>query len=180
MDEFYRVPLTSSEALATLAVLRALDALLASGALPDSEIEPGILASAAERIAAEVPEFLGGRAEALCGSLVHDMLTELRPDGRAEDEDRVEPPFPVRRTRRLLEDAFERERPVEIEYFVQSRKQWTTRRVQISDVFRRDDAWYLSGHCEMRGDFRQFRLDHIRSVRVFDEDAAVPDPFVVE
>ena len=180
MDEFYRVPLSSSEALATLAVLRALDALLASGALSDTVIAPGILTSAAERIAAETPDFLSDQAHALSGSLAAALMTELRGGEATDDEERTEPPFPIRRTRRLLEDADERDRPVEIEYFVQSRNEWTTRRVEISDVSRRDDTWFLSGHCGLRGDYRRFRLDHIRSVRVLDEDEGVPDPFADE
>lgn len=179
MDEFYRVPLSSSEALATLAVLRALDALITSGALPETQIAPGILASASERIASETPEFLSDQAHALSGSLAHALMTELR-GGEADDAERTEPPFPVRRTRRLLEDAEERELPVEIEYFVASRNEWTIRRVSISDVSKRDDTWYLSGQCGLRGDYRRFRLDHIRSVRVLDAEDDVSDPFADE
>lgn len=177
VDEFYRVPFSSAEALATIASLRALDALVATGAV-ETEIEPGILASAAARIAAEVPEFLFDQANILSASLSRALLTGLRAEvlGARDEEARGDPPFPVRRTRRLLEDAFERAVPVEIEYFVQSRREWTTRHIEISDIFERDDSWYVAGHCELRGDFRQFRLDHIRSVRVLDEDA-VPDPF---
>jgi predicted DNA-binding transcriptional regulator YafY len=178
MDEYYRVPLTSAEALAAIAALRAVHALQEAGGL-ETEIEPGILRSAADRMAGEVPDFLSDQAEALAGSLAYALRAGPRAGGSGEEHDGPgdAPPFPTRRTRRLLEDAFEHDAPVEIEYFVQSRDDWTTRRVLISDVYEREGAWYLSGHCELRGDFRQFRLDHIRSVRLLDEDAEVRDPF---
>lgn len=183
MDEFYRVPLSSAEALATVAALRALDALVDSGAVDDPALAlaPGILASAAERIAAELPEFLADQATALSGTIAHALMTAERIAGvdDEEGEARDTPPFPIRRTRRLLEDAYENATPVEIEYFVASRKQWTHRRVDISDVYEKNGIVYLTGECGLRGDFRQFRIDHIRSVRVLDDEDAAPerDPF---
>ncbi len=174
MDEYYRAPLTSAEALAAMAVLRAVDALIEAGAV-ETGIEPGILRSAADRVAGEVPEFVADQARALAGPVAHGLLASA--GGAPDDGGRDEPPFPTRRTRRLLEGAFEEDTPVEIEYFVQSRGEWTTRRLLISDVYEREGAWYVSGHCELRGDFRQFRLDHIRSVRVLEEDAPAGDPF---
>ena len=179
MDAYYRVPLTSAEALAAMATLRAVDALIDAGVL-DTQIEPGILRSAADRIAGEVPDFLADQAEALSGSLAPALLAGSRASGAEEEGPRDVPPFPIRRTRGLLEDAFEQETAVEIEYFVQSRGEWTARRLQISDVYERDDTWYVSGHCELRGDFRQFKLDHIRSVRLLEQDAEVRDPFTEE
>ena len=177
MDEFYRVPLSSAEALATLAALRALDALEKAGAL-DSEIEPGILESAAARVADEVPDFVEGQAAGLARALVEALRAAAPGGGEAQDAwDRDEPPFPVARSRRLLRDAAERELPVEIEYFVTRRREWTARRVDISDVFERDGTWYVSGHCGLRADHRLFRLDHIRSVRLLDAGELLADPF---
>ena len=177
MDPFYRVPLSSAEALATLAALRALSALTRSNHL-DTEIEPGIFQSAADHIAEEVPEFLVSRAESLSGPLAEALRSNLR--AFADDEELGdEPPFPVRRTRRLLQDAYEQDLRVEIEYYVASREEWTTRRVDISDVHERNGTWYLSGYDWLRGEHRMFRLDHIRYVRVLDEPV-LPDPFVAE
>ena len=175
-DAFYRVPLSSGEALATLALLRAVDGLLASGALHETDIEPGILGSAADRLADEVPEFVAARADAIARSLARALRTDIAP--AAEDTDTPDaPPFPIRRTRRLLEDAHEQHLPVEIEYFVSGRKEWTARRVDISSIYEQNGTWYLSGQCGLRSDHRQFRLDHIRSVRVLDDEEAAGDPF---
>lgn len=175
--DFYRVPLTSAEVLATLAALRALDALIAAGAVA-TDIAPGILASAADRIAAEVPEFVADQTRTLSAALEQALLATREADeAEPENAARDDPPFATRRTRRLLEDAFERDVPVEIEYFVQSRREWTSRRLAISDVYERERTWYVSGQCELRGDFRQFRLDHIRSVHALDEPREEHDPF---
>ncbi len=178
MDPFYRVPLSSAEALATLAALRALSELGKAGFLT-AEIEPGILESAADRIADEVPEFVARRAETLSGSLADALRPNFGAPTSDEEESGDEPPFPIRRTRRLLTDAYEQESQVEIEYFVASRDEWTTRRIDIRDVQERNGTWYLSGHDYLRGEPRLFRLDHIRSVRVLDEPT-LPDPFMEE
>ena len=181
MDEYYRVPLSSGEVLAILAALRAVETLLESEAVA-SAIEPGVLRSAADRIRAQVPDFVTGRAEILAGSMAETLRDAAGVEPEAGDPDR--PPFPIRRTRRLLEDAFERRLTAEIEYFVASRSEWTTRHLEITDVHEMNDIWYVSGHCGLREDFRRFRLDHIRSVRVLDDGetaaAAVRDPFVEE
>jgi hypothetical protein len=92
---FYRIPLSSGEALATLAALRALDRAFAEGILPDSDLEPGILASAADHIADELPEFSTVRAEALAAALVR-AFKATRPVTRARMRTRhaKRPPFP--------------------------------------------------------------------------------------
>ena len=177
MNPFYRVSLSSAEALSTLAALRALSALTDAGAL-DTEIETGIFQSAADRIAAEVPEFVARRAELLSAQLA-EALWPNSGASAGDEEMGDEPPFPIRRTRRLLEDAYEQDLRVEIEYYVSSREEWTTRRVDISDVHEKNGTWYMSGHDFLRGEHRLFRLDHIRSVRVLDEPV-LADPFAAE
>lgn len=187
MDEFYRVPLSSAEALATLAVLRALHGLAGEGGggaagILDTDIAPDVLESAAERIAAEVPEFVAAQADRLAGTLAHALVVNAAEITENTGDQRTEPPFPIGRTRRLLEDAFERRAPVEIEYYVQSRREWTARRVEITDVHERGGSWYLSGQCGMRGDFRRFRLENIRAIRVLDaeDEDGETNPFIVE
>jgi hypothetical protein len=182
MEEFYRVPFTSGEALVVLATLKAVARLTdaARGGV-DTDLEPGILPSALERFTEEVPEYLAGQADRLAGAVERSFREALAAGngmaGGSDEEERTAPPFPIGRSRRLLEDAFDRRVPVEIEYFVRSRNEWTTRRVDITDVYDDKGAWLLAGRCGMRDDYRQFRLDHIRAVRVLDGDDGVPDPF---
>lgn len=174
-EERYRVSLTSAEVLAAIAALRALDALITTGAI-EIQIAPGILASAAGRMATEVPEFVADQAAAL-SKTVTAALSAGRAEGEADEDTHDQeglPVFPIGSTRRLLEDAWDRDVPVEIEYFSASREAWTTRRVAIDAVYENEGNGYLSGHCGLRDDHRLFRLDRIRSVRVLD---AGSDPF---
>jgi predicted DNA-binding transcriptional regulator YafY len=177
-DGFYRVSLSSGEALATLAALRTLQALL-SDMDSVADIDPGILESAADRIADELPEFMAPQADRLAASLALTLLeTKIGVSALSEEQyNKTEPPFPLARNRRLLEDAFEQGKSVEIEYYVASRREWTTRDVAISDVYQKNDEWYLSGQCGLRHEYRHFKLDHIRAVRILHEEDEVPDPF---
>jgi hypothetical protein len=195
VDEFYRVPLTTGEALATLAALKTLSHLCENlGGDTGTVLDTGILQNAITRITDEMPDFASEQAERLAASLaaalVEAGLGQSGTGMNAGTGEESEPPFYTGRTRRLLEDAFSRRVPVEIEYYVRSRDQWTTRRVDIIDVYEeagtssesRDSYWNLRGHCQMRNDIRQFRLDHIRAVRVLDlnnedDEDGIPDPF---
>ncbi|MBC8103731.1 MAG: WYL domain-containing protein [Cytophagales bacterium] len=144
-----------------------------------SEIDPGILESAADRIAAELPEFMTPQADRLAAALAAALIEAGLGNSpeRFPEPDRAEPPFPIARNRRLLEAAFEQGKPVEIEYYVASRSEWTTRHVAISDVYEKKEEWYLSGQCGLRQEYRHFRLDHIRAVLVLDDEDHLPDPF---
>ncbi|HVK03394.1 MAG TPA: WYL domain-containing protein [Armatimonadaceae bacterium] len=180
-DEFYRVPLSTAEALAALAVLRALARFGTDDPAVLGDIDASVLESAAERVEAEMPDFAVGKAAALSGELLSELrqlrgsggaVSNLSPDESDSEDDGENPPFPVARARRLLQDAWDREVPVEIEYFVARRNEWTTRRVEIQNVRRDDGVWYVAGQCGMRRDYRNFRIDHIRSVRLLEGDAA--------
>jgi predicted DNA-binding transcriptional regulator YafY len=171
--EFYQIPLTTEEARAALAVLRALRTTLTEADdATFTDFDSGILTSAAERIANELPEFVIPRAERLAHELTAWLATRPEPEpapfGRHGDE---KPPFPIERNRRKLERALDRGLPAEIEYYVRSREEWTVRRVDIEDVFEDEDTWYLEGYCRLRRDHRLFRMDNIRAVRIPGEDA---------
>jgi predicted DNA-binding transcriptional regulator YafY len=177
-DGLYRISLSSGEALATLAALRTLHALLDDDDTI-SDIDPGILESAADRITEELPEYMAPQADRLAAALALTLIETKVGSGEQirEEYSKTEPPFPIARTRRLLEDAFEQGKEVEIEYYVASRREWTTRDVAISDVYKKNEEWYLSGQCGLRQEYRHFKLDHIRAVRVVGHEDELPDPF---
>lgn len=182
MDDYYRVPLSTGEAMATIAALRVVCALLQKEGVV-SDLAPEIFESAAARIEAELPEFLAGAAQKLRPGLA-ESLAQANFDAKTDDKDSVPVTLRTERTRRLLETAWRSASGVaEIEYFVASRNEWTTRRVEISDVYETDTGWYLEGECQLRRDHRMFRLDNIRAVRsalrpVDDEnDDDLFDPF---
>ena len=182
MDDFYRVPLSTSEATAAIAALRVVCALLQREDVV-SDIAPEVLESAAARIEAEIPDFLGSAAEKL-RILLAVTLAEANFEPPIPDEsDRpaAMPPFGIARTRRILEQAWRSSGVAEIEYYVASRNQWSTRSVEISDVYESENGWYLVGECLLRRDHRMFRLENIRAARVVpgkvSADNDLPDPF---
>ena len=120
------------------------------------------------------------QADRLAAALALTLIETKIGSGDAykEQYDKAEPPFPIARNRRLLEDAFEQGKTVSIEYYVASRHEWTTRDVAISDVYKKNEEWYLSGQCGLRQEYRHFRLDHIRAVRLLSDEDTVPDPFM--
>lgn len=181
MDDFYRVPLSTGEATAAIAALRYVCALLQREGVV-SDVAPEVLESAAARIEAEIPDFLGGAAEKL-RTLLAETLAEANfaPPESDEIDGRTRPPFAIGRTRRILEQAWRSSGIAEIEYYVASRNQWSTRNVQISNVYEGENGWYLEGECLLRRDHRMFRLENIRTVRAVSEEASadedLPDPF---
>jgi len=178
MDDFYRVPLSTAEAVVTVAALRVVCALLQEPGVT-SDVSPELLESAAARITAEIPEFMGITAEKL-RPLLDDALTQANFSGTDSDIEGTPPTLPLRigRTRRLLEQAERTTGIAEIEYFVASRNEWTTRRVQIEDIYEGESGWYLEGECLLRRDHRMFKLENIRAVRVVKGDGEEDwDPF---
>ncbi|MBC7805038.1 MAG: WYL domain-containing protein [Akkermansiaceae bacterium] len=181
MDDFYRVPLSTGEATAAIAALRVVCALLQREGIV-SDIAPEILESAAARIEAEIPEFLGPSAEKLRTLLAETLVHANFPESGSDESNELSmPPFGIGRTRRILEQARRSSGIVEIEYYVASRNQWSTRSVEIGDVYESENGWYLEGECQLRRDHRMFRLENIRSARVVlgkvSAEDELPDPF---
>ena len=165
IDEFYRVPLTSGEAIAVLAFLRALEKPLST--LPQSVLDPAILQSAAERLAAQLPEFAADNAAHLAKTLRQTLSSALNDMGK-EGVQASETGLSIREKVTALELAMESGSPVEIRYYVASRDEWTRRLVDIDDVYEDEGKWYCEGYCRLRRDHRVFRVDNIGSVRLRD------------
>lgn len=66
---------------------------------------------------------------------------------------------------------------VAIEYFSASRGELTQRTVEPWGLIAALGRWYLVGHDHLSAEERMFRLDRMRSVRVLDEPAEIPDSF---
>jgi predicted DNA-binding transcriptional regulator YafY len=56
-----------------------------------------------------------------------------------------------------------------LEYFALHSLQETKRLVEPVGIFYRDNYWHLIAFCRMRDDYRDFRLDRIRTAKVTDE-----------
>lgn len=176
MDEFYRVPLSSGEALATLAALRALRTLTKGEEGILTDVDTQIWETAADRVAEALPDFVSVQADRLGAALAAALREGFQTQTKAFSlVEREKPPLPIQRTRVILENAQLRDRPVEIHYYVKSREEWTTRRVDDVEVYEDGDSWYLAGHCGLRDEHRLFRLDHIGAVRIIGDARKDPE-----
>ena len=175
MDDYYRVPLTTGEAVAAIAALRVVCEVLQKEGVA-SDIAPEIFESAAARIEAELPDFLAATVQKLRPIIAESLAqANFTDDGGDKGTARS-----VLHTRQLLEAAWYTKSGIaEIEYFVSSRNEWTTRRVRIANVYETSTGWYVEGECQLRRDHRMFRLENIRAVRPVSspDDASDHDPF---
>jgi predicted DNA-binding transcriptional regulator YafY len=76
-----------------------------------------------------------------------------------------------------LSEAVARQRAVLMEYFVQSRGEVTRRTVNPLGLVYYSDHWNLIAFDHLRGDIRNFRLDHIRKMHVLSERFELPPGF---
>lgn len=76
-----------------------------------------------------------------------------------------------------LSEAVARTRSVLMEYYVQSRDEMTRRTVDPLGLVYYTDHWNLIGYDHLRKDIRNFRLDHIKSLRVLNERFVPPPDF---
>jgi len=56
-----------------------------------------------------------------------------------------------------------------IAYFAQHSQQNTTRKVEPVGIFFLDGYWHLIAYCRLRNDYRDFRIDRIKSLCITDE-----------
>lgn len=75
----------------------------------------------------------------------------------------------MREMLQTLQDAIDRRRACELEYFSSHRARLSSRRVYPFQVVEHDAAFYLYGWCETAQATRHFRLERIREVRVTDQ-----------
>jgi predicted DNA-binding transcriptional regulator YafY len=74
-----------------------------------------------------------------------------------------------------LQTAIVHHHPVDITYLSRTRPEPTKRRVDPYGLTYKIGAWYLVGHCHLRGGIRTFGLDRIKWLRVA-EDVRFPYP----
>ncbi len=76
-----------------------------------------------------------------------------------------------------VSEAVARQRSILMEYYVESRDELTRRTVDPLGLVYYTDHWNLIGFDHLRKDIRNFRLDHIRSLRVLNERFTPPSGF---
>lgn len=90
---------------------------------------------------------------------------------RQEDEQRALMP---------LQQAVARRQCVRLQYNAGSRGEVTTRVVEPLGMMYYARQWHLIGHCRLRKDFRDFRLDRVRDWQVLEEVFTGHDDFCVQ
>lgn len=69
----------------------------------------------------------------------------------------------------LLIDSLSMQRRLEIHYVKPSDDQAECRVIEAVGIFIEGKFWYLLAYCCLRNDYRQFRLDRIRKIRLLDK-----------
>jgi predicted DNA-binding transcriptional regulator YafY len=64
----------------------------------------------------------------------------------------------------ILRSIAER-RVISIDYYTRYKQENTTRKVEPMGVFLLNDSWHLIAYCQMRTDYRDFRIDRISNIR---------------
>jgi len=68
-----------------------------------------------------------------------------------------------------LRQAIKHHRVIDITYHSYTRNEVTQRQVEPHELIYAGDSWYMRGHCRLRQDTREFRLDRIDELRLLDE-----------
>jgi len=131
--------------------------------------------------------FLGGRmlSRQATGKLVeasHQALAKLEtvlPKAAKDQVDELSETirFMLPERRFNLEDgrlvtirqAIKHQQVIDITYHSYTRNEVTRRQVEPHELIYAGNSWYMRGHCRLRQDTREFRLDRIDELRLLDE-----------
>ena len=79
-----------------------------------------------------------------------------------------------------ISKAISSHNPIEIAYYVITRKEVTKRKVDPYGLTFRFGNWYIIGYCHLRQDVRTFGVDRIRTIRIVNEHFKYPKDFNLE
>jgi len=79
-----------------------------------------------------------------------------------------------------LESGVEDGRSVRITYHALSRDETTVREVDPYGFLFRSNAWYLVGHCHLRGEIKIFKVDRILRAELLDRTFQLPEDFSIQ
>ena len=87
---------------------------------------------------------------------------------RSDSERAFNPSYPTRETIKVLNNAIEKGICVEVEYYSNSRGEFTKRKIEPETIERRSGRVYLNAFCHLRNEERVFRIDRIKNIRECD------------
>jgi len=149
------VPLKRTELATLLVAQHALEAL---GDTPHAEL----LAGAVGKLAEHLPATIHVEPEVLARTI------RFEPGPR--------PRAPLRHLE-ALETAVRDRQVVSMEYLSNNRGEVTRREVAPYSLLSYQSRWYLLGHCRLREDMRDFRIDRIQKLTVQQEVFSIPPDF---
>jgi predicted DNA-binding transcriptional regulator YafY len=119
----------------------------------------GKLAEASHQALAKLEAVLPTAAKAQVEEL-SDTIRFMLPERRFDLDDR-----------RLvtLRQAIKHKQVIDITYHSYSRDEVTQRQVEPYELIYGGNSWYVRGHCRLRQDTREFRLDRIEELHLLDE-----------
>lgn len=80
---------------------------------------------------------------------------------------------------RILVEAMEQRRAVDMEYYTASRDAHTSRRIEPYHLRLVGGAWYCIAYCQKRREVRTFALDRMESLSVTNERFEIPAKFSI-
>lgn len=80
------------------------------------------------------------------------------------------PNYPYSDTLKLLNQAIENKKTVEINYYSTSQRGFTKRKVKPKNIERRGGAPYLNAFCYLRNDDRIFKLGRIKNIKIINKN----------
>ena len=83
-------------------------------------------------------------------------------------------------TLNTINKAIEKNKCIDITYFVLSRNKETDRRVAPYNIWYSKGTFYIIGLCQMRDKIRAFACDRIKTIDITDESFIIPDSFKID
>ncbi len=70
---------------------------------------------------------------------------------------------------RKIRQAIAQRWMVQMQYFSPSSGQFTERTIEPTEAGYEDNVWRIKAYCQLRQDYREFRLDRMSKLRLIDE-----------
>ena len=69
---------------------------------------------------------------------------------------------------KLVQRAIAQQRVVQMQYFSPGSGEFTERTIEPTEAIYEDNAWRIKAYCQLRQDYREFRLDRMSKLRLID------------
>jgi predicted DNA-binding transcriptional regulator YafY len=134
----------------------------------DEETIDSILEKLSKRLDEESRDRINEQIERLVSEAMDFSMRQTSSEERFDFDREFGPNYPYSNTLKLLEEALEEGKDVQMEYYSASRREFTKRKVRPESIERRRGVPYLNAYCYLRNDDRVFKLGRIKTIRMVD------------